>query len=365
MIKILKSVLLVFVLLLAGCKSTKYAHLKDGLYANMETNKGAILLQLEFEKTPITVANFVSLAEGTNKSVVDSLQGKPYYNNITFHRVIKDFMVQGGDPTGTGSGGPGYKFKDELPKNAQKELLLKHNQAGVLSMANSGKGTNGSQFFITHKETNWLNGKHTVFGQVLEGQAVVDSIKKDDYIKTIEIVKIGKAAKKFKAAKVFATYYKTVEAAEAQMKVTAKVTLKRFNKYQTKVTTLSSGLKYVITSTKNGAYPKKGVKVKVNYAGYFTNGKMFDTNMKKVAEAYGVLDQDRFENNAYQPFATVYSTEARLPSGFKEGLLKMKIGDQALLFVPAHLAYGAQGAGNRIPPNTDLVFEIELVALAK
>ena len=174
--KLVKFIIGTFLLLIISCKPTKYADLEDGLYANMETNKGEILLKLEFEKTPITVANFVSLANGTNKQLADSLKGKPYYNGVAFHRVIKTFMIQGGDPTGTGEGNPGYKFIDEFPKDSIGGLLLKHNKPGTLSMANSGPTTNGSQFFITHKETSWLDGKHTVFGNVIEGQSVVDSI---------------------------------------------------------------------------------------------------------------------------------------------------------------------------------------------
>ena len=199
--------ILIMATLISSCKPTKYADLADGLYANMETNKGDILLKLEFDKTPITVANFVSLANGTNDFVTDSLKGKPYYDGTIFHRVINNFMVQCGDPLGTGSGDPGYKFMDEFPKKNGDSLILTHSKSGILSMANSGPETNGSQFFITHKETPWLDGKHTVFGNVEIGQNVVDSIVKNDTIKSIEIIKIGKSAKSFKASKVFTNYY--------------------------------------------------------------------------------------------------------------------------------------------------------------
>ena len=172
-------------------------NLPDGLYAEMETSKGTILLQLEFEKTPLTVANFVGLAEGTkNYSTTPGEppkpQGKPFYNGLTFHRVIPDFMIQGGDPQGVGSGGPGYRFRNEI------DHTLKHDRAGILSMANAGPDTNGSQFFITHKDTPWLDGKHTVFGHVVEGQDVVNKIQKGDTIKTIKILRIGDKAKAFK-----------------------------------------------------------------------------------------------------------------------------------------------------------------------
>ncbi|WP_456377947.1 peptidylprolyl isomerase [Lutibacter sp.] len=363
--KAIKLIVVIIFLVITSCKPTKYTDLDDGMYADMKTNKGEILLKLEFEKTPVTVANFVSLAEGTNKLLVDSLKGKPYYNGVTFHRVIKDFMIQGGDPTGTGEGNPGYKFKDEFPKGENGELLLKHDKAGILSMANSGKATNGSQFFITHKATPWLDGKHTVFGSVVKGQAVVDSIIKNDTIINIEIVKLGKAAKRFKAAKEFSTYFENFAKEEKIIQDKIKIAQDNFvvkvNENTDKFIALKSGLKYVITETKNGEKPKKGTKVKVNYAGYFTDGRLFDTSYKEVAKAYQVYDHIRDDKGGYAPFTTVYSSEARLIPGFREGLQKMRVGDKAMLFIPSHLGYGAQGAGKVIPPNTDLVFEIELV----
>src|SRR6476620_10231849 len=172
----------------------------QGIFAEMETSKGKITIKLEYQKTPITVANFISLAEGTNAAVVDDkLKGKPFYNGLKFHRVIADFMIQGGDPQGNGSGGPGYAFKDEFTD-------AKFDKAGILAMANSGPKTNGSQFFITHKETPWLTGKHTIFGYVTVGQDVVNAIKQDDLINKVTIVRKGGDAKKFDAAKIFADY---------------------------------------------------------------------------------------------------------------------------------------------------------------
>lgn len=168
----------------------------EGLFAKINTTKGSIVVKLEFEKVPLTVANFVGLAEGKIKNTAKA-EGEPYYNGIVFHRVIENFMIQGGDPSGSGSGGPGYQFKDEF------DTSLKHDRAGTLSMANAGPGTNGSQFFITHKPTSWLDGKHSVFGYVVDGQGTVDLIQKGDFIKNIEIIRNGKAAKKFDAAKTF------------------------------------------------------------------------------------------------------------------------------------------------------------------
>ncbi len=168
--------------------------LADGLYAKIITSKGDILIQLEFEKTPLTVTNFVGLAEGTKSS--NRGKGVRFYDGLTFHRVIPDFMIQGGDPDGNGTGGPGYTFPDEIYST------LRHNTPGVLSMANAGPDTNGSQFFITHIKTPWLDGKHTVFGHVIEGQDVVNAIRQGDIIKTIQIIRVGKKASAFKADQV-------------------------------------------------------------------------------------------------------------------------------------------------------------------
>ena len=367
--KIFKLIFLIASLLIVSCKPAKYADLEDGMYADLVTNKGDILLKLEFNETPITVANFVSLAEGTNDFVTDSLKGEPFYDGTIFHRVIPDFMVQAGDPLGTGSGDPGYKFSDEFPKDSIGELLLKHSKPGVLSMANSGPETNGSQFFITHKDTPWLDGKHTVFGNVEIGQEVVDSIVKNDTIKSIDIIKVGKSAKSFKASEVFSNYYsgfltEKKEKEEVQ-KLAVKTALWKFNETKASAIKLPSGLEYVITETKNGVKPSDGDKVKVNYAGYFADGHLFDTSYEQVAKDFGTYDENRADNNGYAPFKTVYGPKARLIPGFKEGLQQMSIGDKAMFFIPSHLGYGAQGAGGVIPPNTDLVFELELVEIVK
>jgi peptidyl-prolyl cis-trans isomerase A (cyclophilin A) len=170
---------------------------EEGLFAEIVTSKGSIFIELAFEKVPMTVANFVGLAEGVIENNSKEI-GTPYYDGIIFHRVIPNFMIQGGDPTGTGMGGPGYKFRDEIDPS------LRHDRAGVLSMANAGPSTNGSQFFITHNETPWLDGKHTVFGYVTKGQNIVDAIQQGVVIETIKITRKGKEAKAFDAAKIFA-----------------------------------------------------------------------------------------------------------------------------------------------------------------
>ncbi|MCC6541962.1 MAG: peptidylprolyl isomerase [Flavobacteriales bacterium] len=167
----------------------------DGLFADIKTNKGTIRIKLEYEKVPMTVANFVALAEGKMKNTAKA-EGAPYFDGIKFHRVIADFMIQGGDPTGTGMGGPGYAFADEIDPS------LKHDRAGTLSMANAGPATNGSQFFITHKETPWLDGKHAVFGYVVSGQDVVNAIAQNDVMEKVTIERVGKDAKAWDPMKV-------------------------------------------------------------------------------------------------------------------------------------------------------------------
>ena len=209
--RIIKSVLIVLFLGLLSCKSTKYNDLDDGIYADMQTERGDILLKLEYELVPVTVANFISLAEGTNDYVDESFKDKPYYDGLTFHRIEKDFMIQGGDPRANGTGDPGYKFEDELPTDENGNIILRHDGPGILSMANSGPDSNGSQFFITHKETKWLDGRHTVFGHVVYGQEVVDSIQKDDIINKVDILRVGREAKDFDAVKIFNDYFEEIE----------------------------------------------------------------------------------------------------------------------------------------------------------
>lgn len=195
-VRVLSFMLIVLMTITATAQKNQYKDMEDGLYAELKTNKGVILLKLEYQATPLTVANFVGLAEGVIKNDAKPL-GTPFYDGLIFHRVIPNFMIQGGDPLGSGMGGPGYKFKDEIVDT------LKHSGPGILSMANAGKATNGSQFFITHVATPWLDGKHTVFGHVVTGQDVVNAIVNGDKIETVIIIRIGKDAKKFDAAKTF------------------------------------------------------------------------------------------------------------------------------------------------------------------
>ncbi len=355
----MKLLLLSLFFAVSACND-QYPDLQDGMYAEMTTNKGVIMLQLEFEKTPITVANFVSLAEGTNTLVDSFYKGKKFYDGLKFHRVIKDFMVQGGDPLGTGAGDPGYKFMDEF------DTSLKHTGPGILSMANSGPNTNGSQFFITHKETSWLDNKHTIFGHVIgDGQKIVNNIEKDDQIISVKIIRKGSAAKKFDAAKIFNNHLEAQKKAKAEKEAklvgVKKETLAYFNKYKSTAKKLDSGIEIAYINKGNGTKPKTGGKVLVNYAGYFADGGLFDSNMKVIAKKYGAFDYRRDDAGGYNPIPMDYSPKARLIQGFREGLLQMNTGDKILVFIPSHLGYGEKGAGP-IPPNSDLVFELEIVS---
>ena len=351
----------------------------EGIFAEFDTNKGKILVQLEYAKTPITVANFVSLAEGTNTIVKAELKGKPYYNGLKFHRVIKDFMIQGGDPLGTGSGDPGYKFKDEFTD-------LKHNKGGILSMANSGVATNGSQFFITHKETPWLDGKHTVFGSVVSGMDVVNKIEQNDVITKVTIIKNGAAAKAFNASKIFANYYATkgdddkkqmLIDGENKKKQAEQVVLAK-KEYNTKYGSImldklaslaktraaaiksDSGLEYSIVKG-SGKKPVEGTTMYVHYAGYLEDGSLFDSSYEEVNKTFGKFDQNRANQNGYQPFPFQVGKKDGLIAGFLEGINLMSFGDKATLFIPSKLGYGAQGAGGVIPPNANIIFEVEIL----
>lgn len=367
--QIFKLTLLVFLISLYSCKTAKYDNLDDGLYADVQTDKGDILLSLAFETTPITVANFVSLAEGTNAFVAEEYRGKPFYDGLKFHRVVADFMIQGGDPRGNGSGDPGYKFEDEFTMDEAGNLVLSHDRAGIISMANSGVDTNGSQFFITHKESQFLDGRHTVFGHVIKGQEVVDSIQKDDIINKVDIIRVGKEAKNFDAAKTFNTYFQKIEQEQKirrEKLEKVKDSLVNFVKEnEPKAKVLKSGLKIISMKIGTQVKPVIGSKVLVNYAGYFTTGNLFDSNVADVAKLHGKYDPRRDAMGGYNSIPMDYSPDAALIAGFKEGLQEMNYGDKVLLIIPSHLAYGEQGSRGVIPPNTDLLFELEIVDESK
>ncbi|PWA07090.1 peptidylprolyl isomerase [Flavobacterium laiguense] len=367
-----KNILFVLLLIttLFSCNK-EHNNLPDGLYAEIETNKGSIILALDYKKTPVTVANFITLAEGENQFITnDTLKGKPFYNGLKFHRVIKDFMIQGGDPLGTGSGDTGYKFKDEITD-------LRFDKGGILAMANNGPGTNSSQFFITHLETPWLDGKHTIFGHVIDyNLEVVNKIEQDDFIKSITIIRNGEEAKKFDAKKTFYDYFR-VESESQKQKVAAEALAKKeyeakykavceqkvasFMELKSKSTKTATGLQYVITKKSGGKKPAIGSTVYIHYAGFLENGTLFDTSIEEVSKTFGTFDPARAAARQYIPIPFQAGKKDGLIPGFIEGIEKMAIGDKAVLFIPSHLAYGEAGAGDVIPPNTNIIFEIELM----
>jgi len=338
-----------------SCKD-EHSNLPDGLYADIETNKGHIIVELDYKKAPITVANFVTLAEGKNEFITDEkLKNKPFYNGLKFHRVIPDFMIQSGDPLGTGSGDTGYKFKDEFTD-------LKFDKGGVLAMANNGPGTNSSQFFITHVETPWLDGKHTIFGHVVEkGQEVVNKVIQGDNIISVTIIRNGEAAKKFDAVKTFHDYFS--EIAKEQSKFAGIQTEKAayYASLRPKATKTNSGLEYIITEKGSGKKPATGTQVYIHYAGFLENGTLFDSSIEEVNKSFGKFDAARAEAKGYQPIPFQAGRKDGLIPGFIEGIEQLSFGDKAVLFIPSHLAYGAAGAGNVIPPNANIIFEIQLL----
>jgi peptidyl-prolyl cis-trans isomerase A (cyclophilin A) len=307
--------------------------MENGIYAKFHTNKGNILVKLTHDKTPGTVGNFVALAEGQLENKVKPM-GTAYYDGLKFHRVIADFMVQGGCPQGTGVGGPGYQFDDEFHPD------LKHNGPGVLSMANAGPGTNGSQFFITHVETSWLDNKHTVFGHVVEGQEVVDAIAQDDKMEKVEIIRVGAEAEKWNAVEAFRTFEGSREKRLADEKRRAEEEL---DKHSAGFEKTASGLRYQIIQKGNGTKATKGKKVSVHYSGALTNGMVFDSSYKRK-----------------QPIDFVLGIGQVIP-GWDEGIQLLQVGDKARFVIPSDLAYGSRGAGGVIPPNATLVFDVELM----
>jgi peptidylprolyl isomerase len=305
----------------------------DGMYAKFETSKGDIYTALEYKKTPMTVANFVGLAEGKIKNTAKP-EGVPYYDGLKFHRVIPNFMIQGGCPLGTGTGDPGYKFPDEI------DTTLKHTGPGILSMANAGPGTNGSQFFITHVETPWLDGKHTVFGHVIEGQDVVNKIEMNDTLKKLVILRKGKEAEKFDAASTFANIQAEIANKQSEKESKEKSEFKGIMDQLNNGQQTASGLKYVIVNEGSGPSPVPTSQVTVHYKGMLTDGTKFDSSY------------DRGQTIKFGLYQVI--------PGWTEGLQLMKPGGKGYFLIPPQLGYGDRGAGNVIPPNSTLVFVVEL-----
>ncbi len=362
------SLLLLAILVLGtSCKKEATYDFPDGLYAKIETSRGEIIASLAYKKAPVTVANFVTLAEGKNTYVSKEFRGKPFFNNLKWHRVIPNFMIQGGDPLGNGSGDAGYKFKDEITD-------MKHDKPGMLSMANSGPGTNSSQFFITHVATPWLDGLHTIFGQVIKGQDVVDKIQQNDDIQKVEIIRVGPDAKKFDAVKVFSGFFSTeAEAQDKQTKIDVEKSKMYDQKYapikaklaqsfasaKSSANSLKSGVKYSVLEKGTKQKPTSGTTVYIDYAGYLEDGTLFDTSMPSAAEDLGKYDARRAVMNGYRPIVYELGSQQLIP-GFVEGLLQMHFGETAILFIPSNLAYGQAGAGDAVPPNADIIFKVTL-----
>jgi cyclophilin family peptidyl-prolyl cis-trans isomerase len=360
--------LLAFALLFLGCKEESI-DLPDGMYAKIETDKGEIITTLEYEKSPVTVANFITLAEGKNPFVAEDYKGKPFFDGLTFHRVEKSFMIQSGDPDANGSGGPGYRFKDEFSD-------LKFDKSGVLAMANGGPGTNGSQFFITHVPTPWLEGKHTIFGYVTgDGMETVNNIEIGDVINSITIIRKGESAKRFDASKVFNDYVtsslseqkKQTQEAAAQQKIYEQKFKAAQDKkaaecaaIKTTAENSKSGLQFKMVKKGTGQKPKPGEKFNIYYSGYLENGMIFDTNQAQVAKEAGIYDSRMEAAGRYLPMTLIAGKPVNLVAGFKEAIGKLSYGEKGVFFIPANLAYGAQGAGNVVPPNANLVFEMEM-----
>lgn len=309
--------------------------LNDGLYAVLHTEKGDILLSLAYKKVPLTVANFVGLAEGAL-----NLQkpGTPFYDGLVFHRVVPNFMIQGGDPKGNGTGGPGYMFPDEFDES------LRFDGPGVLAMANAGPKTNGSQFFITHVQTPWLNDHHSIFGRVVEGQDVVDAVQQGDHITKLEIVRVGDDAKQFSVSReTFAGLLNAAIQKEAEKEAESKKALDNEirNRYPSYKET-KSGLKYVVEKEGDGKkFPKYGQEVTVHYEGFLMDGTKFDSSLNRGTPATFRLGE--------------------VIEGWNEGLQMMSKGAKYTFIIPPELGYGTMGYPGVIPPNSTLIFNVELI----
>lgn len=307
--------------------------MENGIYAKFNTSKGSILVKLTHDLTPGTVGNFVALAEGNMENKVKP-QGVKYYDGLSFHRVIPDFMIQGGCPQGTGTGDPGYKFDDEFHPS------LKHDRPGVLSMANAGPGTNGSQFFITHVPTSWLDNKHTVFGHVIEGQEVVDAVAQGDQLETLEIIRVGEEAQNWNAIEAFIGLRGARMKREAALKAEAEAKMEQLAAGFEKT---ESGLRYQFIQRGSGKKAENGKTVAVHYEGSLENGKVFDSSYPRKKPIEFRLGQ------------------GQVIEGWDEGIALLQVGDKARFVIPSDLAYGPSGAGGVIPPHATLIFDVELM----
>lgn len=379
--------LLLLIPFIFSCNSAKYEGLKDGLYAEIQTNKGDILLELYYEDVPMTVASFVSLAEGNNEKVPDSIKGKKYYDGIRFHRVVNNFIIQAGDPTETGKGFPGYRFGDEFPVDENNEYLYTHNDYGILSMGNSGPDTNGSQFFITKTPSQHLDGKHAVFGKTIINSfqlkelkkqfsdtiklqkaidslrlSVVNSIVQFDTIKTIKIIRIGDDAKKFDAPKVFEEEMVQFELGEeGRQKIKDAIEEKRYNEYlvnrnafyakldESNAIKTASGLGFlVLKSNPKGQKVVDHKSIRAHFSLFLADGKKIQSTEDTGSPLVFRLDDKQ------RPMIT----------GFAEGVRMMREGEKARLFVPYYIGFG-EAAYGPFPAKSDLIFEVEILEIEK
>jgi len=331
------------ILILSATETVDAQNLGDGIFARITTNRGEIIVQLEYQRAPLTVCNFIALAEGR----MDNHRGRRFYDGLTFHRVIsrangdpQDFMIQGGCPLGTGSGGPGYQFPDEIHPE------LRHSRPGVLSMANAGPGTNGSQFFITIAPTPHLDGRHTVFGYVVQGQNIVNTTRQRDRIQSITIVRNGQAALAFRADqenfdRLLAQAGAAVErdSQNQRQRSIDQIAADYPNAQRT-----ASGIYYIIQRQGTGNQPARGNNVSVHYTGRLLNGTVFDSSA-----------------NRGRPIEFAAGT-GRVIQGWDEIVLQMRAGEKRLVIIPPELGYGDRAVGGVIPANSFLVFEMELIS---
>ena len=383
----IKRALTTFVVLLVLANTScqvQYPNLEDGLYAEFVTTKGTMVAELYYDKTPATVASFVALAEGTHPLVSEEFKGKRYYDGITFHRVMDNFMIQGGDPTATGTGSAGFKFDDEFHPD------LKHDKPGILSMANSGPSTNGSQFFIMEKPWPSLDNRHAVFGELVLGLEIQDSISnvkvidpktrnnkpvEDVVITKLNIIRKGSEAKAFDAPKVIEAEFPLIKEKQARFKEEEKKKtdalakqaqvefLKKNEELKGRKIESPTGMAMIFLNESEGITPKPTDRVNIDCAGFLENGELFWTTWEEVAEKNGKLDERQAKAGGYKPFDMPYNETAGLIAGFREAMLNMKIGDKARVFIPYYLGYGERGNPPVIPPSANLVFDIELASI--
>ena len=337
--------IMIGVAILSAVETVDAQNLGDGLFARITTNRGDIVVRLDYQRAPITVCNFVALAEGR----MNTARGRRFYDGLTFHRVIsrangdgQDFMIQGGCPQGNGRGGPGYNFPDEIHPD------LKHDRPGILSMANAGPGTNGSQFFITIVPTPHLDGRHTIFGQVVQGQDIVNTTRQGDRIERVTIIRNGSAANAFRADQenfdMLLSQAETANTNRVQAQRLADIA--QIDTSFPNTTLTPSGVRYIVQTQGTGGKPARGRTVRVHYTGRLLSGTVFD-------DSYMRGNPIEFQAGS-----------GRVIQGWDEAVMDMQVGEKRLVIIPPELAYGDREVGNGIiPANSFLIFEMELLEI--